>query len=316
MFEISEESANGFAKIILKNSTNRVEIIPNCGGILNAWFILHNTNWINVIQGYESGQDFKENCESKGFRSCKLSPYTCRIRNGKYNYKGVNYNIGKFGFDQHNIHGLVYDLPFEVINKEIINDGARLELELIYDREDQGFPFKYSICLSYILGHENNLTVLTKVKNHHDSEIPLADGWHPYFVLGGKIDDYNLKINSSTMLEFDDQLIPTGKEVHFDKFQNSGILGDTKLDNCFVLDQSSSDAACALTNKADKIKLEIFPENSYPYLQIYTPDHRSSIAIENLSAAPDAFNNKLGLVYLKTGEEKLFSTVYKVSKLD
>jgi aldose 1-epimerase len=28
---------------------------------------------------------------------------------------------------------------------------------------------------------------------------------------------------------------------------------------------------------------------------LYTPDHRKSIAIENLSAAPNCFNNKMGL---------------------
>ncbi len=314
MVDIFEITENGFDKIIVKNASSRIKIIPNCGGILNAWFVYINDQWINVIEGYESQKDFIDNCESKGFKGCKLSPYVCRIKNGSYSHDGVNYTIGKFGFDQNKIHGLVYDLSYMTKIKEEKIDEACVELNLIYDREDQGFPFKYSIKVRYSLQTQNNLTIRTTVTNLSTQTIPMSDGWHPYFTLGGMIDDYSLEIKSCKMLEFDQQLIPTGKEILYDKFQNPEVIGNTKLDNCFVLDQTSSGPACKLINKAEKIKLEIFPDGSYPFLQIYTPDHRSSIAIENLSAAPDAFNNKLGLIYLKAGEEKVFSTKYKVSK--
>jgi galactose mutarotase-like enzyme len=49
-------------------------------------------------------------------------------------------------------------------------------------------------------------------------------------------------------------------------------------------------------------RLTIEPDKEYPILQIYIPPHRNSIAIENLSGAPDNFNNKMGLVI--PGEER------------
>ena len=58
------------------------------------------------------------------------------------------------------------------------------------------------------------------------------------------------------------------------------------------------------------LQLEISPARSYPYLQLYTPPHRQSIAFENLSAAPDAFNNAMGLISLLEGQEKVFETRY------
>lgn len=64
-----------------------------------------------------------------------------------------------------------------------------------------------------------------------------------------------------------------------------------------------------------KVQLEIRPDKQYPYLQIYTPPHRNSIAIENLSAAPDAFNNKMGLITLQPGENIIFTTTYKITPL-
>jgi aldose 1-epimerase len=50
-------------------------------------------------------------------------------------------------------------------------------------------------------------------------------------------------------------------------------------------------------------------------LQIYTPEDRKSIAIENLSSAPDAFNNGMGLLVLEPGETKMFTTTYQIVPL-
>jgi aldose 1-epimerase len=47
-------------------------------------------------------------------------------------------------------------------------------------------------------------------------------------------------------------------------------------------------------------------------LQIFTPDSRQSIAIENLSGAPDCFNNGMGLVLLAPNSSKTFSVIYQV----
>jgi aldose 1-epimerase len=62
--------------------------------------------------------------------------------------------------------------------------------------------------------------------------------------------------------------------------------------------------------------VQFFPSDSYPYLQIYTPPHRKSIAIENVSGPPDAFNNGMGFVTLEPGQSALFTTTYKVLLLN
>jgi aldose 1-epimerase len=68
-------------------------------------------------------------------------------------------------------------------------------------------------------------------------------------------------------------------------------------------------------NKEKNIQVEIHTDESYPYLQIYTPPHRKSIAIENLSSAPDSFNNELGFKTLMPGESTIFTTAYKISTI-
>jgi aldose 1-epimerase len=69
---------------------------------------------------------------------------------------------------------------------------------------------------------------------------------------------------------------------------------------------------CTLKDDQLGLALYIYPERSYPYLQIYTPPHRKSIAIENLSSAPDAFNNKMGLIELGPEDSQAFQTRYRI----
>ncbi len=71
--------------------------------------------------------------------------------------------------------------------------------------------------------------------------------------------------------------------------------------------------SCELFNPENRLKISFYPSNNYPYLQIYTPPHRQSIAIENLSAAPDSFNNQMGLTLLAAGDSQTFTVHYRAS---
>ncbi|MEO7312823.1 MAG: aldose 1-epimerase [Chitinophagaceae bacterium] len=316
MFSVIEKEEDGFHKLVLENDTNRVAIIPNCGAILNAWQVLVNGQWINVIEGYDSEADFRANCENKGFRSCKLSPYVCRTSNAAYSFNEVEYKIGKYMHGHNSLHGLMYDVAFEIVHQQADEYQARVQLEICYPASDPGYPFQYTMMVEYVLQAGNMLTVNTMILNQHEEVIPMADGWHPYFTLGGSINGWTFIMASDTMLEFDERLVPTGEVVPYNQFQQPEPIGDSFFDNSFLLRHPLSGPACTLTNPETEIQLEIFPAASYPILQVYTPPHRNSIAIENLSAAPDAFNNRIGLLYLEPNESKTFSTTFKISAVE
>jgi aldose 1-epimerase len=59
--------------------------------------------------------------------------------------------------------------------------------------------------------------------------------------------------------------------------------------------------------------LAFYTNARYPYLQIYTPDHRQSIAIENLSGAPNSFNNGMGLIRMAPRQTLTFNLWYQLS---
>jgi aldose 1-epimerase len=159
------------------------------------------------------------------------------------------------------------------------------------------------------------LEVKTEVTNHDHKLIPVADGWHPYFTLGDTVNECQLEFQSKEMLEFDEGLVPTGRLIPYQEFGSLKDFGTTWFDNCFTANFAECQPMVVFRNPRLKIQVEIHPATSYPYLQFFTPAHRLSIAIENLSAAPDALNNGLGLKVLQPGEVAEFSTKYVLRSL-
>ena len=109
--------------------------------------------------------------------------------------------------------------------------------------------------------------------------------------------------------------MPTQNLIPYTEFNSLKKLGNISFDNCFTLNFETCQPMCVLRNPAKKIEIEIYPEKSYPYLQIYIPPHRKSIAIENISGAPDAFNNGMGYTTLEAGKSVIYKTAYKIKYL-
>jgi len=298
----------------MQSPTSTIELLPKSGAIFNKWQVqMHGKAW-NVIEGYDSPEDFDAQCEAKGFRSCKLSPYVCRIPNGgKYTFTDIEYKVGKFDLNGASIHGLLYNAPFEIAFFEAGEEHAMVALQYHYQATDAGYPFNYFIEVVYFLLPDDTLKITTTVYNQHEETIPIADGWHPYFSLGRPIDELYFEMASDHMLVFDERIVPTGDLKPENRFEFLHSLEDVSLDNCFLMQKPLLGPACALVNTLDKIALTITPDDSYPYLQVYTPPHRNSIAIENLSAAPDAFNNRMGLIILDPDEQATFTTTYQIT---
>ena len=314
-FAIELKHVNGWNQVILKDKENgtRATIIPSAGAILNHFSIELNGKPFNVIDGFSGADDFSNRIE-KGFQSAKLSPFVCRIQGAQYKWESKLYTLQKFSLNGAALHGLIYDAPFELIEQLINTEFAEVELKYTYPGSDPGYPFPYDCYIKYRLEGNNSLLVVTAIHNRGNSSIPVADGWHPYFTFGGSIANLQLQIKTSGMLEYDDALIPTGKILATEAWQKPAAIADTKQDHGYVLDFSQPQPLCTLTDPHKGVSVEFHPERSYPYLQVYTPDHRQSIAIENLSAAPDAFNNRMGLVTLEPDHTKTFSTRYRITK--
>lgn len=306
-FSVNIQNDDIFPVLILKDKFCKTEIVVySFGALLNSFLIDGKQN---IIDGFASCKDAKENI-TKEFKNTKLSPFVCRIKKGEYAFQNEQYKTGKFFIGGEAIHGLIYDAQFTVTATHAAKDEAFVKLEYLYSKKDEGFPFEFVCEIMYRLEKENKLSVTTAIINKSNTEMPLCDGWHPYFTFGGSIDNLMLQINADKILAFDDELLPTGEMLPFHQFQNPEKLNGIVFDNCFLLKHTAA-PACTLADEKNKLRLSITPFEAYPYLQVFTPAHRNSIAIENLSAAPDAFNNKMGLTILKPAEIKTFTTTFQ-----
>jgi aldose 1-epimerase len=303
-FEIQITAIAHFEEVNLKDTSNGNSIkICTKGGILNEWIVGGKKSIIN-------GNDFNKgwgNFEMNGFKSGKMSPFSCRLEMGQYQHLDQAYTIEKFYLGEHALHGILYDAVYTIASTQVTSDSASVLLVHPYQGTDKGYPFPYTIHLEWIFKINNIVTVKTTIMNQHDQSIPIMDGWHPYFTLGAKVNEYKLQFKNKGRIEYNQYLLPTGKIIEDNTFNESSKISELHLDDCWLIDEQSP--SCTIQYENEKIIVR--PESNYPYLQIYTPDDRMSIAIENLSAAPNCFNNKMGLHILKPQENWELATSYQ-----
>ena len=295
--------------IQIAHAQYQVEIYP-FGALLNRFAIRQaNGQWHNVIAAYSSPQNAQQTI-TQLFRSAKLSPFVCRLDNAQYSHQGSLKTISKFLLGDSAIHGLLFDAPFQLQSSHSSTDSASITLAHTYRSEDSGYPFAYQIQVRYTLEANGKLHIRSQVRNLSDSVIPIADGWHPYFAVDGDMASWQLFIRSQQQLAFNNRMLPTGETIASNPFAQSAPIAQTELDNCFVLTPDFAQPAVIL--KGERVQLSITPEASYPFVQAYTPPARDSIALENLSSAPDAFNNQIGLIQLAPQQTQEFVTVYQL----
>jgi len=281
------------------------------GAILNRFSILtDNHTEFNIKDSYTGIEDAKKRLAT-WFNSARLSPFVCRLKEGEYIIGNQIYKIEKFYMGKHAIHGLVYDASYKMDGYSADDEMATVTLHHQYKAIDKGYPFVFDSYITYTLKKDNRIYISSRIVNRSETAIPFNEGWHPYFNFEGKSNDWSLMVNSNTTVEFDSEMIPTGVLKTDNRFSTTTKIEDDHLDDCYFIYDNTS-PACVLSN--NEISLSFYPEESMPYLQVFTPDHRNNIAIECLSSAPNSFNNKFGLKWIQPQETAAFKTMYQLKR--
>ncbi|MBY0424654.1 MAG: aldose 1-epimerase [Cytophagales bacterium] len=290
----------------LKNdvSNEYVDVIPSFGGAILGLVLSNSGELYSLINGCIDSEELMSTGRQE-YRGSKLSPFPNRVKQGKYSFEGVEYQLYPNASSEGNaLHGFLFDKEFDVLEERFTRKSAELTLGYEYRGENEGFPFFYKIKINYVL-NSDGFYCTTQIENLHKSIIPIADGWHPYIQLGPRADHWSLRLPSKYLLETDAGLIPTGKILETEKFQQLEPVLSEKFDTCYVLNAEAPLATVEIYNPENGLRLIFWMEsgsNKYNYLQIYIPPSRESIAIEPMTCAPNAFNNGLGLIHLKPGQ--------------
>jgi aldose 1-epimerase len=304
-FSISYEKNSVNSELIIKNNlTNEfVSVLPGSGGRIKELQLNNGKENVSVLKKIETTES--ENRDDI-FTNAKLSPFAGRIRNGQYIFNDIKYTLEMNYPEENNAcHGFIYDKKFRVTEGTNNKDFASCTLEYLYNNESKGYPFSYSIALNYKLSAGKGLTCATKITNHSVSEIPISDGWHPYYDLGVPVDELKLKLDNLEFIELDSNLIPEGGKQEYKFFNNPRKIGHRQFDSCFKM-HTNGKAETVLISEERNINLVIWQDTGcgkYNYLVIYTPPDRKSIAVEPITSNINSFNNKEGLILLAPGAE-------------
>ncbi len=305
MFSVQKGKFGKFNQVKLVNDDTgeHFTLIPGYGATLNELVLNKNGRNYSIVDGVENPSELIRN---EWFKSAKLTPYPNRISKGKYSFGGKSYRLPiNFAPQKHAIHGLVFNQRFQLKKVKKASSSISADLEYTYRKEIPGYPFSFKVILTWSLT-KKGLKCSTTIRNICSETMPMGDGWHPYLRLTEKVDSLFLKISANTKVDVDEKMVPTRKTSRFDKFSTLSPIGGTRLDTGFVINEKGKVASSELYSKANDVKIVLWQETGkgkYNYLQVFIPPSRTSIAIEPMTCATDAFNNKMGLILLKPGEE-------------
>ena len=228
-----------------------------------------------------------------------LFPFPNRLRDGNYEWNGQTYSFPINSASTSNaIHGFVRHQEFEYEWGQSGENKASFTIAYQYDGHLEYYPFPFVLKITFTINDDRSFRTAVSVTNLHNASIPVGFGWHPYFRLTEQVEDCLLYMPVCEKVEIDDRMLPNGETTIFDHFNEKEPVGDTFLDNCFL---AKSDYILSIEGDGRRLSLEA-PAQQFPYFQVFTPPHRTCIALEPMSCNVDAFNNKNGLVELGTGE--------------
>lgn len=254
-----------------------------------------------TFEGRALIEGFAEDAMADGGRGQLLMPWPNRIRDGRYSFGGKEHQLALTEPSRQNAsHGLVRWVAWSVVSHEV----DRLELGYFLPAQT-GYPWALDLRVTYEVGPDG-LQVTQAATNLADSPAPYASGAHPYLVAGPPpCDGWRLDVAAATCLTVDEErLLPTGR-ASFD-----GVLSDplaSTVLNHAVTDLDRDDAGVTTVRlTASDGGVELWVDENHRWLQVYTGDDtktpRASVAIEPMTARPDAFNSGDDLVVLQPAE--------------
>jgi aldose 1-epimerase len=267
-----------------------------------------------AVREYASGereifQSYPEHDVSWGFHASVLVPWPNRLRDGQYEFDGASYQVSLTEPALRNaLHGLAAWLPWTLVE----HDAARVTLRCRL-MPSPGYPFHLDTLVRYELG-EQGLVVTTASTNVGDKPCPYALGFHPYISTGVDtlLDGCTLQMDAERRLLLDDRMIPIGDEpvagTAYD-FRTATPLAGVVLDDAFAGVLADEDGVSRVrVGSADGHTVELWADSQFGYWQVYSGEHLPahlkgrSLAVEPMTAAPNAFQSGAGLRRLEPGE--------------
>jgi aldose 1-epimerase len=278
---------------------DQMVVVVEVGGALRTY----RAGGRDILDGYGPA----EMCDSG--RGQPLIPWPNRLAGGRYTFEGATCQAALDEVAAGNaIHGLTRWRSWDVTQTGEAEAVMRLRL-----LPSPGYPFTVAVAIRYSLG-DDGLTVATTARNDGDRPCPFALGFHPYLAaFEATVDGMEVQAPGRTRYLAGGDGIPTGQETvdgEWD-FRSPRLIGDRRLDACFTsLDRDGARRAVVTARDPSSGRtVRLWMDEVFTHLMLFTGDtvadpgrRRRGLAVEPMTAAPDAFNSGDGLIVLQPGE--------------
>jgi aldose 1-epimerase len=237
-----------------------------------------------------------------------LAPWPNRIRDGKYTFGDVSYQLALTEPARHNaIHGLTNWVRWHLIERSA---GS---VTVGYDIPPQvGYPWPLELRTTWTVSGDG-LRCDQAVTNTGSSDAPFGYSVHPYLQLPGvAVDDTLLRVPGKVRVLTDARLLPIGAVKvagsEYD-FTEPRRLGPAVLDTAFGDLDRDADGGSSVTIAAPdgSASVTVWADSNFGWWQVFSGDtlhgerHRRSFAIEPMTCPPDAFRSGRDLIVLEPG---------------
>jgi aldose 1-epimerase len=260
-----------------------------------------------------------------------LAPWPNRVADGLWHLNGKPQQLDITETDKHNaLHGLLRYTGFRLVERTdaSVTLGAHVFPQ-------HGYPFHLDTTVRYELV-DGGLEVTHTVLNLSDAAAPVALGAHPFLTIGDvPTADLTLTVHASTRFEVDARLNPIREipvEGTYD-LRAGRSVGELDFDDAFGGVETVHDAfggvrtvhdafggvesrygVSAVLAAPDGRRVLLVQDENHGYVQVFTtrgfPKHSGggngepglAVAVEPMTAPPDAFNSGLGLRWVEPGE--------------
>ena len=237
-----------------------------------------------------------------------MAPWGNRLADGKWQLEGKTLQVPINEVAKNNAnHGLLIDTVYEVSDK---TDDA-ITLAATIDAPS-GYPFVVETTVTYRLSDEG-LQVTHTAVNRSSEPAPYAVGAHPYFTISGTdTGDLVLQSGAAMVSTYDEQQIPNGSALtaggRFDLRAGVAVRDSVIDHHFFELPRDEHGLAHTYLSSANST-IDVWQDESFADLVIFTPDFYPTpeglihaVAIEPMSAPPNALNSKQRLHWLHAAE--------------
>lgn len=261
-----------------------------------------------TIDGVDLTEPYAEDATPPFGDGIVLVPWPNRIRDGVWTLNGEKQQLDITEPARHNsLHGLLRNSPYTVVERD--DSGITLGAKVF---PQHGYPFQLETTVRYELV-EDGLTVTHGFRNLSKAPAPVAVGTHPFFRIGDvPMEDITLTLSAGTIIDVDDRLNTIGESpvdgTEYD-LREGRKVGDLHLDTAFGQVQFVDGISKSSLEAPDGRRVDIWQDENCRWVQVFTTrqfpkdgDLGLAVAIEPMTAPPDAFNTGEGVKWLEPDE--------------